>query len=78
MTPGECSGCQRAPVGRPRFNVLVIDKVRSRTHTQLLCATCARDLLGIVIGRSVERTPQAELDILPRHDRDEGWPEDAA
>ena len=73
-TRGECCGCQRAPIQRLRFNVIVEDARRQRPHTQLLCSRCVQDLLKTVVGRSVERTPRVELDTLPlRADRDEGW-----
>jgi hypothetical protein len=32
--------------------------------TQLLCAPCARELVLRLLGQSVERTPQTELDDL--------------
>jgi hypothetical protein len=75
VTPGECCGCLRAPVNRLRFNLVVEDATHRRPHTQLLCQRCTYDLLKTVIGRSVERTPQAELDGLPPF-RDQGWEDD--
>lgn len=78
-TSGECSGCLRAPVPRVRFNVVVEDRDSSKQLTQLMCGDCAWKLISTLVGKSVERTPQRELDELritidpsPLHDGDEG------
>ena len=63
-TAGECSGCLRAPVPRLRFNVAVEDRDSSKLLTQLMCGDCAWKLISTLVGKSVERTPQRELDEL--------------
>ena len=63
-TTGECSGCRKAPTPRLRFNVFVEDRNARKQLTQLLCEECTNNLVMRLIGRSVERTPQRELDEL--------------
>lgn len=70
---GECCGCQRAPVERFRFNLIIEDAFTRQTHTQLLCRSCTQELLRTLIGQSVEATPQAELHRLDFLQGDAGW-----
>lgn len=70
---GECCGCQRAPVERWRFNIIIEDAFTRQTHTQLLCRSCTSQLFCTLIGQSVELTPQAELNRLDVLQGDTGW-----
>lgn len=65
-TLGECCGCRKAPVQRYRFNVYIEDINARKQATQLLCADCTTRLVRRLIGQSVERTPQRELDDLKK------------
>lgn len=74
MLPGECCGCHKAPTPRIRFNVIVEDRSSAQTFTQLLCEECATSLFRQLIGQSVEKTPQAELDEVRIHITDAKQP----
>jgi hypothetical protein len=70
---GECCGCQRGPIERYRFNVVIEDAFTRHSHTQLLCSPCVRALVEILVGQSVEQTPQAELNRLDLLHQSAGW-----
>jgi hypothetical protein len=70
---GECTACLRAPLPVFRINVIIEDAQHHVPYTQLLCETCLRDFTVTLLNRSVEPTPQFELDALP-FEADVGWP----
>ena len=63
-TSGECSGCLRAPIPRYRFNVVIEDRVSRKLLSQLMCGECMTRLVRRLLDKSVEITPQGELDDL--------------